>query len=631
MAAGATQARRGPRFGVWFEGDTAHARVWAAGRQRVEVVLDGTDGERRVALAPDANGCFHAVLPGARAGDHYRVSPDGEGPFPDPASRWQPDGVHGRSRIVDPRAFHWTDSMWKGPDPARLVTYELHIGSFSPEGTFDGARRRLEYLAQLGVTAIELMPVADFPGRWNWGYDGVSLYAPSRAYGTPDELRALVDAAHGVGLAVLLDVVYNHLGPDGAYLPAISRAVFTPRHRTPWGDALNFDGDGSQALRDYFIDNALHWIAEYHVDGLRLDATHAIVDDSPRHFLAEFAARVRAGADRPVILVAEDHRNLDRIVRSPAEGGWGFDAVWADDFHHQVRRIVAGDDDGYFADFTDRVADVATTLRQGWFFTGQYAEFFGEQRGTDPRGLDPSAFVVCIQNHDQVGNRAFGDRLHTAVSAEAYRAASVLLLLAPESPLLFMGQEWAASTPFRYFTDHNESLGALVTEGRRREFAPFRAFASADARERIPDPQAPSTFESCRLDWDELQQPPHARILNLYRELLELRAEWNGAGWRGFDARALDDDVLALRWQSGPDILVIARLRGAGIVKVTGGAAFSDAVLTTEDPPFVDRPAPVAFAASGDDLELRFARPGAVVLRRAPSHGMDLDGPRRRP
>lgn len=615
-----------PTLGVWFDGDVAHARVWAPGRERVEIVLESGPRGRRVPLEPEGEAYFAGVLTDARAGDRYRVSPDGEGPFPDPASRFQPDGVHGSSAIVDPRVYPWADGVWVMPPPNELVIYELHVGTFSPAGTFRGAQERLPYLADLGVTAIELMPVADFPGDRNWGYDGVALFAPARCYGRPDDLRSLVDAAHSAGITVLLDVVYNHLGPDGAYLAAVSRRVFTARHKTPWGDAINFDGEGSAGMRDFFIESALHWLHEYHVDGLRLDATHAIVDDSPRHFLAEFPERVRAGVGRPVVLIAEDHRNLDTIVRPVAAGGWGFDGVWSDDFHHETRVLLTGDRDGYFGDFTGTARDLATTIRQGWFYTGEYAEYFGEERGTDPTGLRPSAFTIGIQNHDQIGNRAMGDRLNAAVDGATWRAASVLLLCAPELPLLFQGQEWAASTPFQYFTDHNEELGRLVTEGRRREFQRFDAYASPEARDRIPDPQSPATFERSRLRWDEATERAHGASLRLYRALLALRRGellLHQPDWRGFSCVAVDDGTIALgRTASGTVLLVVVRLRGRGRVVLRAAEhdlvvpnASWQTVLTTEEPTFALDPQPIDVTVDGEALAIRFDRPGAVILR----------------
>jgi maltooligosyltrehalose trehalohydrolase len=481
------------------------------------------------------------------------------------------------------------------------VDYETHVGTFTPEGTFAAAARRLRRLKELGVTAVELMPVADFAGDRSWGYDGVFPFAPARCYGAPDDLRALVNEAHTQGLAVHLDIVCNHFGPDGAYQGVFSPFYFSRENRSPWGDAINFDGPSSAPVRDYFIECALRWVHEYHIDGIRLDATHAIVDFSPRHIVASIAAAVRASlqdSERRVQVIAEDVRNLAAMVKPEAAGGWGLDAVWSDDFHHHMRRSLAGDSDGYFQDYDGAAASVAATARQGWYYTGQFAPYFGAPRGTDPAGVSLERFVFFIQNHDQVGNRALGDRLSQALEPAAYRAASVLLLLLPETPLLFMGQEWAASSPFQYFTDHNAELGKLVTEGRRREFARFRAFA-----EEVPDPQDPRTFLRSKLDWDESEREPHASVLRLYRRLLQLRREHCGAA----RIDALDAGTLAVRRGR---LLAVVRLHGAGRSRFEfpGGQY---AVLTTEDPEFErDAMAPEL------DLErgaIRFERPGAVI------------------
>ena len=464
------------------------------------------------------------AFPDVGAGTCYRYQLDHDGPYPDPASRYQPHGVHGASMVLDPSAFRWSDAGWTGEPLHALVLYELHVGTFSSPGTFAGATSRLPQLRDLGITAVELMPVADFPGHRNWGYDGAALFAPARCYGTPDQLRQFVDTAHGLGIAVLLDVVYNHAGPDGSYLSRFSPYYFTNRHSSPWGEGVDVDGEYSAPVREFVIENALHWIHEYHMDGLRLDATHAIQDGSPRHLLAELTARVHESVShRHVHVIAEDHRNLAMMVTPRRESGWGLDAVWADDFHHQMRRLLAGDSDGYYRDFSGTTADLATTLRQGWFFTGRYSEHLREPRGTDPTAIPAPRFVVCLQNHDQVGNRARGERLHHQIDAAAFRAASVVLLTAPQTPLLFMGQEWAASSPFQYFTDHDEPLGRLVTEGRRREFRDFVAFADAGAGEGIPDPQAIATFLASRLDWAEREVEPHASMVRLHAALLAFR------------------------------------------------------------------------------------------------------------
>jgi maltooligosyltrehalose trehalohydrolase len=467
--------------------------------------------------------------------------------------------------VVDPTLFRWTDGDWPGVALADLVIYELHVGAATPEGTFDSLIERLDDIRDLGASAIELMPVADFPGARNWGYDGVALFAPARAYGGPEALRRLVDAAHARGLAVILDVVYNHLGPDGNYLREFSSDYFTGRHTTPWGEALNFDGPDSRPVRDFFVANACYWAHEYHLDGLRLDATHAILDDSPTHILAEIAARVHQSLppDRRFLFIAENEQNDPRIVRPAAEGGLGLDAVWADDFHHQVRVALTGEREGYYADYTGTADDLAATIRQGWFYNGQRSAYLDRPRGAPADDLAAPHFVYCIQNHDQVGNRALGERLNHMIDLAGYRAASVLLLLSPYTPLLWMGQEWAATTPFLYFTDHHAELGRLVTEGRRSEFAGFGAFSG----EEVPDPQDPHTFARSKLRWDEREQMPHAGMQCLYRDLLALRSRGTGKRERRerFAAAPLGDTALALRRTgSTPDdtLLVIVNLRG---------------------------------------------------------------------
>jgi maltooligosyltrehalose trehalohydrolase len=573
------------------------------------------------------DGVFEGTFTDVSPGDLYAYLLDGEGPFPDPASRFQPQGVHGPSAVIDPLSFAWSDDEWRGLPLEEAIVYELHVGTFTDAGTFAAVAERLPYLADLGATVVELMPVADFPGSRNWGYDGVSLFAPSRAYGAPDDLRRLVDAAHRLGLAVLLDVVYNHFGPDGAYGSVFSPLYLSTRHRSPWGAAVNLDGEGSRHVREFFIENALHWLHEYHFDGLRFDATHGLIDDSPQHVVAQLAARVRASLPhRRVLLIAEDERNLATIVRRPEDGGWGLDAVWADDFHHQVRRLAAGDRDGYYEDFTGTVEDLAITIRQGWFYRGQFSVHHGAARGTDPSGIPLHRMVVCLQNHDQIGNRPFGRRLNHQIEPALFRALSALLLFVPETPLLFMGQEWAASTRFLYFTDHHADLGRLVTTGRREEFSRFAAFADPVTRTGIPDPQASSTFEDSRLVWDERTQPLHAGVLELYRALLELRrTEPALQHWERFDVAALDDATLAVMRGSERDVLLLVvctkasrRIDVRRWPAVPPGKAWQ-IVLTTEEPRFVASRdaglvADVAVALQ-DGLSLGFERPASVVLR----------------
>jgi maltooligosyltrehalose trehalohydrolase len=615
-------SREATPLGATCEPGGVRFRVWAPERRAVELRVETPGREATHPLQKDAYGFFSGFVAGLGPGDLYRFRLDGAGPFPDPASRFQPRGVHGPSEVVDPEAFAWSDAGFGGAPLETLVVYELHVGAFSPAGTFAGAAEKLPALVELGVTAIELMPLADFPGARNWGYDGVSLFAPARCYGRPDELRRLVDQAHRLGLGVLLDVVYNHFGPDGAYWGLFSPHYFSQVHETPWGAALNLDGPASGPVRDFFVENAVRWLQEYHLDGLRLDATHALVDEGPRHFLAELQARVRAALPRPVLLIAEDHRNLAAMVRPEAEGGWGLDAVWADDFHHGLRRCLAGDHEGYYRDFSGTVADLASTLRDGWFFKGQRSEHFGGPRGTDPSGLEPRRFVFFLQNHDQVGNRALGERLHHQVDPAVYRAAIVLLLCAPETPLVFMGQEWAAPSPFLFFTDHEPGLGRLVTEGRRREFRGFSAFSDRRQRERIPDPQAVATFERSRLDWTRAGVEPHASVRRLHRALFRLRREeplLRDSPGRSVQVTALGRDALCLEYGRGARaLLVVVRLAGEGKVELrplSSPAAWAT-VLTTEDACFAPDPQPPACEAAAEGLALRFERPGAVVLSR---------------
>jgi maltooligosyltrehalose trehalohydrolase len=573
---GATPDATGTRF-----------RLWAPAAREVEVVLydNGQPGVSHP-LQPEADGYFAAHVGGVAPGARYMYRLDGRDPRPDPASRFQPEGVHGPSEVVDPSRYTWSDASWRGVSLDDLMIYELHVGTATPEGTYEALIGRLDQIADLGVTAIELMPVADFPGERNWGYDGVCLFAPTRAYGSPDDLRRLVDAAHARGLAVILDVVYNHLGPDGNYLRDFSPGYFTDRHHTPWGDALNVDGPDSRPVRDFFIGNALHWAHEYHIDGLRLDATHAIVDDSPVHLIAELAATVRGSLPqgRHFLLIAENELNDPTIIRpaervattngQPATRNWGLDGVWADDFHHQVRVALTGERDGYYADYTGSAEDLATTIRQGWFYQGQESPHQKRPRGAPARDIDPPHFVYCVQNHDQVGNRALGERLNHDIDLAAFRAVSALLLLVPHTPLIWMGQEWAASSPFLYFTDHNPELGRLVTEGRRKEFAGFSAFSG----ETVPDPQAEETFQQSKLRWDEIEHAPHSGIQALYRDLLSMRREHPALRDRGrasFSVTPAGDRMLLLRRGDGETSLLLAlSLGGTGTLDLAdhGGA-----------------------------------------------------------
>jgi maltooligosyltrehalose trehalohydrolase len=581
---------------------------------RVELnLLTGSAAGTHVMQPSRDEGVWELLVEQAAPGDRYNYRIAEQGPFPDPASRFQPEGVHGPSEVIDPRRYQWHDDQWPGREPHDYIVYELHVGTFTREGTFASTRAHLPHLAQLGVTAIEIMPIADFAGSRNWGYDGVSLFAPARAYGHPDDFRALVDDAHRLGMAVVLDVVYNHLGPEGAYLTQFNKGYITDRHETPWGGAINVDGDGSDAIRKFIVDNATHWVREYHVDGLRLDATHALIDDSSTHIVAELTRYARAAARWPVTVHAEDHRNLSVLLEESQRGGWQLDGVWADDFHHVVRRLLAGDTHGYYQDFKGTTEELARVLRQGWLYTGQRSKHMDEPRGTDPSAIPMYKFVVCLQNHDQIGNRACGDRLHHAIDAAAWRAATTLLLTAPMTPLLFMGQEWAASAPFQYFTDLEPELGKAVTEGRRKEFRDFPEFSDPAAREKIPDPQAVSTFEASKLDWAERGEPARSAVLALYRELLKLRRKEPAlcaSTELTADARPAGADAILLR--RGPFVIAV-QLRGAGDVDLGDIAATGalNLVLTTEDPQFATDPQPPVIAGG----LITFHRPGAVIAR----------------
>ncbi len=608
-------------LGAWPDGEGVRFRVWAPTANRVEVVVEGSVG-RSFELGRGDEGMFEGWSDRVRAGDRYRYRVDGRGPYPDPASRWQPDGVHGPSAVVDPRSFPWTDRGWAGVDRDALSIYELHVGTFTTEGTFEAARRRLADLADLGVSAVELLPLNDFPGRGGWGYDGAALFAPARCYGTPDDLRRLVDRAHSLGLAMLLDVVYNHFGPDGNYTGQFSPYYVNPAHQTNWGPAINLGGQGSEHVREFFFANAEHWLREYHFDGFRVDATHAFVDDGPRPFLAEFADRCRACVpDRSIVLIAEDHRNLDQIIRPASEGGWDFDDVWADDFHHQMRRYLTGDHDGVFGDFRGTLDDIARTINRGWLFEGEYSEYREKNRGTDPTGIPPGRFVFCTQNHDRVGNRGLGDRLGHALDPAQYRAATVALLACPETPMLFMGQEWSASSTFSYFTDHEPDLGRAIREGRGREFRKYDDFRDPARLALVADPQAETTFLASKLRWDEREREPHASNLRLHRALLRLRREDLAFRAGRFEAVSLGDDALGLRLgiDTDAEIVVVIRFKGSGPIDLgrlglDSGRAF-ESILTTEDTALAPDPAAIRLDRAEGPTSLRFDRPGACLYR----------------
>jgi maltooligosyltrehalose trehalohydrolase len=489
--------------------------VWAPYARTVELCL----GAERVGLEPQDGGWW-AGGPHLQAGDRYAFSVNGGPPRPDPRSESQPDGVHEPSAVVDHHSHVWDDADWRGLELAGAVLYELHVGTFTPAGTFDGVVERLEHLVALGVDAIEVMPIAEFPGARGWGYDGVDLYAPRHAYGGPDGFKRLVDACHRVGLAVILDVVYNHLGPAGNYLSEFG-PYFTDRYSTGWGAAVNFDGPDSDGVRRYVVDNALLWFREYHVDALRLDAADVIHDHSARHVLEQLGEEVAELSDalgRPCTLIAESGRNDPRFALPVWSGGFGLHAVWSDDWHHGVHVALTGETGGRFVDYGDpRLLTAA--LSAGWAYDGRYSRFRRRVHGRSPRQLMDHQFIVCVQNHDQVGNRALGERIGQLVPAARARAAAALLLTTPFTPMLFQGEEWGATTPFLYFTDHSEAkLAASIRKGRRREFSTWGSDPT-----QVPDPQAAKTFRRSCLDWSEPEAPEHAEMLRWYTRLIALR------------------------------------------------------------------------------------------------------------
>jgi maltooligosyltrehalose trehalohydrolase len=505
-------------LGATVKGGQTEFRVWAPKAERVTLLISRQDGPTDgFPMDRDPNGEFHLTA-SASAGDKYCYLVDGPLQLPDPVSRLLPDGVHAATQIVDPNAFRWTDQNWHGLPYRDYILYEIHIGTFTPEGTFDSAIQKLDYLKELGVTAIEIMPVAAFPGKRNWGYDGVSMYAVQESYGGPDGLKRFVDAAHAKGFAVVLDVVYNHLGNEGNYLAKFG-PYFTHKHTTPWGDAINFDDRDCRHVREYIIENALYWIREYHIDGLRMDAVHAIKDDSPTHIIAGLRDRVQqfaAEAGREVTLVAESEENSPRYVRRREKGGYGIDGVWSDDFHHAAHALFTGEREGYYQDFGNP-RQLVKAINEGFVFQGQTFKFWNKPRGEKPGDMPREAHVICIQNHDQVGNRALGDRLTWLAPQSVRKILAALLLLAPETPLIWMGQEYDEDHPFQFFTDYGDpTLQKAVSEGRRNEFKHFKSFGSE-----FPDPQDPATFERSRLSWERTSE--QQEMFDWYRHLIRLR------------------------------------------------------------------------------------------------------------
>jgi malto-oligosyltrehalose trehalohydrolase len=536
-------------------------RLWAPAAREVELVLhDNPQTPRLLKMEARPEGWFELVTSEARAGSRYRYRIDGKQEVPDPASRSNPDDIHAPSEVIDPLAFEWDDADWRGRPWHEAAVYELHVGTFSPEGTFAGAAKKLDHLVELGVTTLELMPIADFPGKRGWGYDGVLQFAPESAYGRPEELKSFIAAAHRRGLAVILDVVYNHFGPEGNYLHLYAPQFFTEHHHTPWGAAINFDSAGSRAVRDFYIHNTLYWLEEYHFDGLRFDAVHAILDDSKTHILTEIARAARSSAqrdkERNIYLVLENGANQARFL-GRAGAPDTFDGQWNDDLHHCLHVILTGEKDGYYEDYTDNPhAMLCRSLAEGFVYQGQLSAHLGNARGEHSAHLPPTAFVNFLQNHDQIGNRAFGERISAiARSPEALRAANAVLLLAPSIPMLFMGEEWQASQPFPYFCDFEPELAAKVREGRKREFSRFEPWlthgngSDKGGLAALPDPTIPETFRSAHLDWSALEQRKYADILDQTQRLLAIRHK----------------DIVPL----------IPRIRGGTCIKLEASGAFA--------------------------------------------------------
>jgi maltooligosyltrehalose trehalohydrolase len=546
-----------PEGGVQF-------RVWAPRRRAASVVLEGGPGAGvEVVLAAERDGYFSGRSEAAAPGTRYRYLLD-RGPtlYPDPASRFQPEGPHGPSQVVDPSAFRWTDGAWRGCGVEGQVIYEMHVGTFTREGTWAAAQRELSALADLGVTVLEVMPVADFPGRFGWGYDGVNLFAPTRLYGTPDDFRRFVDRAHALGLGVILDVVYNHLGPDGCYLREFSPAYFTDRYKNEWGEALNFDGPDAGPVREYFITNAGYWVDEFHLDGLRLDATQQIFDDSPENVLAALGRRVREAAKgRATIIVVENEPQEAKLVRPPEQGGYGLDMLWNDDYHHSAKAVLTGHNEAYYSNFLGTPQEFVSAAKWGYLYQGQRTSWQKKPRGTPTTGVEPAAFVNFLDNHDQVSNSAHGQRCHQLSSPGRFRALTALTLLMPGTPMLFQGQEFTASAPFLFFADHNPELAPLVRKGRAKFLSQFPSIALPEMQARLSDPGKPETFERCKLDFAERER--HADIYALHRDLIRLRRGDSvlRAPKRGTcDGAVLGAESFVLRWfggGSGDRLLVV--------------------------------------------------------------------------
>ena len=545
--------RRLPVGAEIVAGGGVHFRVWAPDHPALTLVLedDGRGRAWEMAMVREARGYRSVLAPTAGAGARYRFRvPGTDRLLQDPASRFQPEGPHGPSEVIDPSSFAWTDAAWPGVDVAGQVLYEMHVGTFAPGGRWDAASEQLDELAAAGVTTIEMMPVADFPGRFGWGYDGVDLFAPTRLYGRPDDLRRFVDRAHAAGLGVILDVVYNHVGPNGSCLEAFAADYFTDRYANEWGRAINFDGPDAAPVREFFLANAAYWIREFHFDGLRLDATQSIHDASPCHILGEIGAAVRAAAGRKrVLLIAENESQDTRTLRPPEEGGHGLDAVWNDDYHHSALVALTGRNEAYYTDHLGVAQEFVSAVKYGYLYQGQRYTWQRKSRGTPAWGLAPPAFVVFLENHDQVANSGRGRRVRQLTSPGRFRALTALTLLGPGTPMLFQGQEFGASSPFLYFADQEGELAGAIREGRAGFLAQFPSLAGQAMQRHLADPGAVETFERCRLDFSERER--HAPTYSLHRDLLRLRRTdpaFQAQQPGGVDGAVLSPDAFALRF-----------------------------------------------------------------------------------
>ncbi len=550
------------RLGVWPTNHGSYIKVWAPQAHQVEVILD--EKKKSFNLDSMSKGYFGAFIPKLKHGDLYKLKLNKATSYPDPCSHYQPQGPHGPSMVINHSNYKWHDERWQkeGITLKNQVIYELHVGSFTQEGTFDALTKKLHELKNLGITLIEIMPVVECPGHWNWGYDGVNLFAPYHVYGTVDQFKKLIDSAHQIGMGIILDVVYNHFGPDGNYLESFSKDYFTSKYKTDWGKAINFDGKNSQEVREFFIQNALYWINEFHLDGLRLDATQNIYDKNSKHILAEITAILRQTAKpKKIILIAENESQEVRLINPLEKGGYGIDALWNDDFHHSAKVALTGHREAYYLDYLGRAQEFISCLKRGYLYQGQYYSWQKQNRGTlVHEGIDPESFINYIQNHDQIANSLTGRRIHQQTDPASYRTMTALLLLAPQTPMIFMGQEYAADNPFLFFVDHNQELSEKIFIGRREFLNQFASIASAIDQTR--DPSDPKTFKDCKLNLDDAKKEKHKFIYQLHLDLLRLRKYdnvFNGEERISLDGAVLDHKAFVIRYfgQTSDRLLLI--------------------------------------------------------------------------